>query len=153
MLDILRRSLGLDTPPPPASLAAVEVASWLGAVAHSGEEAGRRLSWEEVLSLHPAASGLEPSGATAMEAAIAAATPMMEWDRLRHFVSEGFALGGAPPPGLAGWMDAGMFSRWVLDRVPPLADLLTLVRPHLEPVGHRRLTHLTRSLDDRTHVR
>ncbi len=155
MLDILRRSLGLDTPPPPASPAAVEVASWLGAVALSGEQARRRLSWEEALALHPAASGLEPVGATAMEmeAAIAAATPIMQWDRLRRLVAEGFELAGAPPPALAGWMDAGMFCRSVLDRVPPLGDLLALVRPYLEPVGHRRLTHLARSLDDRTHVR
>lgn len=55
---------------------------------------------------------------------------------------------GPPPPALAGWMDEGMFSRWVLSAYPPLDDLLGEVRPlvttdayhHLRRTVGRRLS-------------
>lgn len=153
MLDVLRRSLGQATPPAPASTAAVELAGWLGAVASIGSAAPGRLCWEEILALHPAGATSDVADAADMEASIVAATPIMEWDRMRRLVAGGLQMDGVPPPELADWMDSGMFARWVLDSVPAVAGLLEFVRPYTQPAPHRRLTHLARALDDRTHVR
>lgn len=150
MLDILRRSLGLPTPRPPASTAALELAAWFGAIIGRSMDEGRKLDWCETIRLHPAVSDGTP--AENRERVLRARSSLAsddEWDLMRRLVAAGLTTATTPPPHLADWMDAGMFARWVLDGLPPLDDLLSMVRPHLEPEARRQTRHLARVLDDR----
>jgi hypothetical protein len=56
-------------------------------------------------------------------------------------------LGDIIDPELAGWMDDGMFARWVLSDLPSPDELLATVRPYLAPSAARRLAHAVRAAD------
>lgn len=152
MLDVLRRSLGLATPPPSASVAPLELAAWFAAIVEASSEEGRRLDWCEALLLHPANMAASPADVGGAEALVRERAANEEWEMMRRLVASGLGAAAAPPPALAHWMDAGMFSRWVLDGLPPLGALLSMVRPHLQPDARRHLRHLARALDDRAAV-
>lgn len=149
MLDVLRRSLGLATPPPPASPSVLELAAWCGAIAAASRAAGRRLDWEECLALHPAMSDEAPLPAAEAEAFLCSVAFTLDWESLRRFVASGAEADFAPPARVAEWMDSGMFARWMLDGVPPLESLLSASRPQLGATACGRLAHIARVLDDR----
>ncbi len=153
MMDVLRRSLQMDTDPPPASSGPLLLAAWVAAIADSAPPAGRQWSWDEAVHMHPAlADGprLDPSSA---EQAIRHASGRREWEAMRQLVAAGIAGRQLPPPDLARWMDAGMFARWVLGSLPPAEEMVVAARPHLEPAAWRRLVHLARCVDDRIYAR
>lgn len=149
MLDILHRCLGLATPAPPTSIAPVELGAWFAAIVGRSVEEDRRLDWWEALPLHPAAAQANGTDTDGHECLLRSDSSPDDWDLMRRLVASGLATAVTPSPELAGWMDAGMFSRWVLDGLPPLSQLLSAVRPHLLPAAYRRLCHLARGLDDR----
>lgn len=132
MLDILLRSLSLPTPPPPVSVGPLDLAAWVAAISDQAWQTGRRLGWDEAVDLQPQ-TAISPAG----------------WEDVRRTVAAGLQVATAPPPPLAAWMDAGMFARWVLGRLPPLPALLDLARPHLLPAAYRKVAHLARVLDER----
>ncbi|HET6964874.1 MAG TPA: hypothetical protein VFH58_08880 [Acidimicrobiales bacterium] len=154
MLDILHRSLQLPTPPPETTSWPLDLSAWVATLIDSATEARRRLSWREALSLHPLGSedqdGDPPDH---IEARIVASATVEDWQAMRRLVAAGLPSDIAPPAEVAEWMDEGMFSRWLLRDIPSPDRLLAAVRPHLQPEAYRRLRHMSRSLDERTHVR
>ena len=93
--------------------------SWLAVILGRLDDV---FDWATVVRLHPAAATL---GGHPTAARVAEVTrdlgESMDWERFRRVIA---AVGGFPfgPQGtrIAAWADAGMFSRWALDELPPL---------------------------------
>lgn len=153
MLDVLRRAVGLTTSPPPVSIAPLEIAAWFAAIAEASVAEDRKLDWYESLRLHPALGETAAEAAPEPLALVRDRDRIEDWDLMRRLVAAGLASTVTPDPETAAWMDAGMFSRWVLDGLPPLTELLGMVRPHLAPAALRQVHHLARALDDRERAR
>jgi hypothetical protein len=146
MLDMLRRSLGLPTPPPPTSPAPLDLTAWIASIRTSALIAGEPLGWEQAVALHTALGDRPVADVDQAESLIRAPTPPEDWESLRLFVASGFDSDGTPSPELAGWMDAGMFARWMLRELPPVEEMLADVQASLRPGAYRRLCHLARAL-------
>jgi len=110
LLDALRRCLGLPTPPPSQVPAVVLTTLWVLAAAGAAQRRQRILGPAAALALHPA-------GPNDAEPAL-----RWSWDDVRARVVAGDLDLPGVDAALAGWMDAGMLSRWVADEVPGLAD-------------------------------
>lgn len=145
LFDALRRSLGLATDPPPVTTLPLVTNLWLSAVLGESARLGRRLDWPEALRLHPAGTILadDPAGAlvaasaatseVALAAVAAKATELWDWETTRRVAADHGCLAELCPSELAGWMDEGMFARWVLDELLPLPALLDRVEAALTP--------------------
>ncbi len=107
--DLCRRMFGLPTPPPPPSVLPWWTTVWLDRIlAESLAAPTRRWTWPRLASLHPmvAPDALPLDPRDLAEAAVAMAASV-SWDTVRR---------AAEPDDLAGWMDDGMFARWVLSQ-------------------------------------
>jgi hypothetical protein len=51
------------------------------------------------------------------------------------------------PPGTAGWMDEGVFSRWLLGNFSDIMNLLDQITPLIEPAAAKRLRRVLKQLD------
>lgn len=140
--DACRRALGLPTQPPPTSTLGLWTLTWLDRVVEvaGGADAGHRLrTWPQVAAMHPAARPLrrpsalsavaadrasDPAGLAVAAAGLADAWP---WSRLRADPAVVDLPGPPVTPEIAGWMDDGMFARWLLADLPGEADLLAAV--------------------------
>lgn len=141
--DACRRALGLPTGPPPGSTRELWSLLWLDRVvdaAAGGRPGDRPATWPTLAQLHPAASLSLPgdlSGAALRPAALAGAaarlTAAWPWSRLRAEPSALPLPASAPSPGLAAWMDDGMWARWLLSHLPAADDMLSAVRGLLPP--------------------
>lgn len=103
IVDALRRSLDLPTPPPEVAVDLVVVQVWLHRVltlALRGDPLDRHV----VDSLRPAGPAT--------------------WSLLREQCAAGGWSELACPPDVAGWMDDGMFSRWCLAGFPEPVEVL-----------------------------
>jgi hypothetical protein len=151
MLDCLRRCFGLATPPPPAPPGRLQVVVWLAAVLEEATTARRPLSWSEVGRLHPVAQvlGAELVGSRMplVPGLMRMAGSAWSWEDFRLQAQRESGLQDVVDPDLAGWMDDGMFARWVLSDLPSPDELLTALRPHLSPSAARRLSHAVRAAD------
>ena len=149
--DACRRLLGLPTAPPPTSMTAFVVDSWLAVCAKTAT-LSPGLGWPEIVSLHPAQAGGIASTLQSPDARvrsgtgsevptpadIAAATERLGaslgWER---FHSACITSRFTPCPNLstdaAVWMDAGMFARWVQGELPPRELLLDVLDAVLQP--------------------
>lgn len=138
--DLLLRTLGLPTPPPPVPAAEWWRAHWLDAlVSAAAERPG-----EEPDPGHPVTGALPPALVQALvdEPEICSPTG---WGRMR-------ALAAAPDPpdapgpaavreavtpfvdpAVAAWMDDGCFARWLLDALPSVDELLELAAALVTP--------------------
>lgn len=144
LLDVMGRALGLDTPPPPAPVAVLADYTWLAALLDAPVPR-RRLTWSEVLDRHPALGGLDPAlTVRAKELYIDWVAGDGSWETVRRAVAGGRGDECFPPAELAAWMDEGMFSRWVLDQLVPMDDLVAQARPRLLPSAARKLAHRVR---------
>ena len=145
MLDCLRRCFGLPTPPPPASPARLQAVAWLVAVFEEARDARRPLSWSEVSRLHPVARVISTDlGRPCTELVpglIRMAGSAWSWEDFRLQAQVQVGMEDVIDPELAGWMDEGMFARWVLADLPSPEELLPALRPHLAPSAARRLAH------------
>lgn len=106
--DLCRRMLGLPTAPPPPSVLPWWTAVWLDRIlAESLADPAEPWTWHRLALLHPAVDPnvppLDPEG-LAEEAVATAAS--VSWGTVRQQASDE----------LAGWMDDGMFARWVLSQ-------------------------------------
>jgi len=155
--DACRRLLGLPTAPPPASMTAFVVDSWLAVCAKTAT-LSPGLTWPEVVLLHPATAGgmtsPMPSRAEQVRpgsraeaptpADIAAATEQLGaslgWKR---FHAACITSRFTPCPNLstdaAAWMDAGMFARWVHGELPPRELVLDVLDATLQPGASDRV--------------
>jgi hypothetical protein len=136
--DACRRALGLPTAPPPGTTAELWTLCWLDRVVETAVGAGghaRRLRWPEVAALHPAApiaaaSRADPPSvpdAPALAAATAALARRWTWGSLRADPATIDLPWLDLSPGLAAWMDDGMWARWLYSGLPPLTDLTATV--------------------------
>ena len=67
------------------------------------------------------------------------------WEDIRQQAGRDGFLEDIVDPGLAGWMDEGMFARWVLANLPSADELFSALRPQLTPSAARRLAHAVRA--------
>jgi hypothetical protein len=141
--DACRRALGLPTSPPPPSSLGLWTLAWLDRVVEAAGRAdaeSRLRSWSAVAGLHAAAgppgdhepaAALAPAALAGAAGALAMAWP---WGRLRDDPAVVDVPGPPPSAELAGWMDDGMWARWMLSRLPAADDLMAAVRALLPPV-------------------
>jgi hypothetical protein len=137
LLDVLRRAAGRPTGrPEPVGL--YHLMWWVGTILAVGTRSSRRLDWPAVRALHPVMS--------AEDLALALVWPPAgrsggygTWEQLRLRAASGKIEPWFPPPDLADWMDQGMFSRWVVSRLPPMTTLLRRCRPLLTPGAYQQL--------------
>lgn len=136
-LDILRRCLGLPTDPPAVPSAQLLAAQWLASVTRIARLRGRPLPWEEVAAQHPAmllaGQGGLLFGAADLVPVAREAARLWTWTELLRQAGRPGPLADALPPGTGGWMDEGMFSRWLLAPYPPpetqVAEMAALMGP------------------------
>ena len=144
LLDALRRCFGLATPPPPWPPQQLLAVRWLHEVA-SADIAGP-LTWSEVVRLHLVPLFDSSDHLVALMSAIDIFDGAREltWERLRRRAEQDGEASDLVPAGTAGWMDAGMFARWLLDNWPTVDELLVLVEPRLTTAArHRMRSYLT----------
>jgi hypothetical protein len=133
--DACRRALGLPTAAPPPTTAGLWARWWLDRLVQSaaGRAGGAPVpGWADAIALHPAGFVPSPGEPAPEPAAVAAATlglaDAWPWGRLRARPEVADLLPGPVPsaltPDVAGWMDDGMFARWLLAGLPPAGDLL-----------------------------
>lgn len=163
MLDVLRRSLGLTTPPPPRPWLYVEVVDWLGRIAGLGLRS-TPLRWPQVAALrpdlvahlpaaigtsraHPRTTGGGPGTPDRVDCH--PFTPLPTWEDIRRISASGAPQPGLPDPHLVAWMDEGMFARWVLAELPSPDELLASVRRLVSPDAARRLAHVVGCVSNR----
>ena len=152
MLDILRRSLQLPTAPPTTSVAEVHVIGWLLVTLSLALERGTRLSWSDVLDLHRMGCGYPAGNEWDHQHFLEQMRAGPSWNDLRLKAASGQAnstLAGpfVPPSELAAWMDAGMFSRWVVRELPAIDQLMRDLRTRLQSAAYRGLCRLVHDLD------
>jgi hypothetical protein len=145
MLDSLRRCFGLPTPPPPIGPGRLQAVAWLVAILEQGTAARRRLSWSDVSRLHPVAlalgTDLRESDTGLLSSLLRVAGSAWSWEDFRQQAERHACLVDLIDPKLAGWMDEGMFARWILSELPSPDELLARVRAYLAPSAARRLAH------------
>ncbi|HEX7166333.1 MAG TPA: hypothetical protein VF230_05060 [Acidimicrobiales bacterium] len=117
LTDVLRRCLRVPTAPPPPHAVLVD-SIWVENVLRDAKRSGRgRMTWARVASLRRA-DALPSSWAETRAAAV---------------VASPFWADVGP------WMDDGMFARWVLGNMRPLADMLRKAERRLSKDVARRL--------------
>jgi hypothetical protein len=130
--DVLRRTLGLPTHPPPAGPIELWARVWLDQVLEAASaRPARRWSWPAVALLHPAAqlvlddlSGRRSEVVESMPRLAVVLANGRSWADLRTGYASGTWVAPAIPPDVAAWMDDGIFSRWLLDGLPGCGDAL-----------------------------
>jgi hypothetical protein len=152
LLDCLKRCFALPTPPPPVGTGHLLSVLWLSAILDEVRRVDRRLSWREITRLHPSAGLIARSGDGAVPdcedvsplGGVMADRPL-SWEGLRlRAVTERWCADLVSSE-LAGWMDEGMFARWVLAALPAPNELVARIRPLVAPSTARRLAHAVRS--------
>jgi hypothetical protein len=151
MLDTLLRCLGRPTPPPAEDTAGLLSVLWFSAIIEHGGSRPQPLTWTETVRLHPASQLLLASGAhfshRELAATADAAVRTLTWEILKDAAVWRDTLGDLCPGPLAAWMDAGMYSRWVLGQLPDLESLCPLMVGVLRPSSARHLAdHVAKSL-------
>jgi hypothetical protein len=152
MLDVLRRTLGLATPPPQVPPGRLVAIIWLLTIDRMSRHWPGRMNWSDVLDANLGAGQMAEAVPDADgETLIRVLASRRTWEDYRQTT---VALGerGLCDPALAAWMDEGMFCRYVLGELPPLEQLLAEVRPRLVPAAARRLGHLVHDIASPTRV-
>jgi hypothetical protein len=150
LLDCLKRCLGLPTPPAPTGPGRLQSLLWLDKILGQAQTSPHRLSWNEVVRLHPAGALLDPGeqGALSPEDlahVIRLAGTVWSWEEIRQQAATRWS-GQIIERDIAAWMDEGMFARWMLGGLPGTDELMTQVRPLLTPSTARRLAHALHSV-------
>ncbi len=145
LLDCLRRCLALPTPPPPVGAGHLQSVLWLAAILDEIHRTDQRLSWRQILRLHPVTELLGVCEASLdLRDLILIASQSWSWELLRQqAISDRWAR-DLVSPDLAAWMDDGMFARWILSALPGPDELVARIRPQLAPSAARRLAHAVR---------
>lgn len=118
LIDSLHRMLGLPSPGPEAPQPALVMGLWCDDLIVHILDRGT-MTWIEATSLHPLA-GANPAIAPSVEMIVEATlrASHVNWERLRmKAVMRGEVCAGLAPEEIA-WMDATMYSRWVLGTFP-----------------------------------
>lgn len=131
-MDLLRRSIGLATEPPPCDPAVYWAVEWL-----AGLLVDPPTKWTDIVDAHPAntllASSGEPRGPADFVAVASTFARVCDWTRLRQLAAGGRVTLPEMDATDAAWLDEGSFARYVLNRCPPLEDLRARVRAQIGP--------------------
>jgi hypothetical protein len=157
--DLVRRVLGLPTPPAPASTAILWTSMWLDRVLEQWAQPHRRRdvtrSWGHVAVLHPAIHAPSPPDVVAfadpatLVAAARSHAAATSWAELRRSPLPLALPDGALPRSIAEWMDDGFFARWTTGAYPSVVTRAGELRGLLgEPLGPRLLRTAVALLDD-----
>ena len=124
---------------------------WLMVALGKALERRSRLGWAEMVEIHRTGCGY-PEGEWDDFEFLAALKAGPCWDELRLNATAPIwklvpGSDSLPEPDLAEWMDSGMFSRWVLSKVPPLEELMHELRTRLHSSAYRRLCRILHQLD------
>ena len=127
LLDISRRSLGVTTPPAPDPVVTLADAIFfdraLSLILES--ELGRTPTWSEISALHPLAEGDALSADELLDRR-RQFEMQYTWEALRLVASRAprgaLCIAQGLDCGVASWLDAGSFARWVLTELPDLDD-------------------------------
>jgi hypothetical protein len=149
--DVLRRALDLPTHPPEIPPVELWARLWLDRVlADVAARPTKPWSWPTIALLHPAAqlvlddlSGCAPEVAESMPRLAEMLGHGRSWTDLRLDHASADWETPAIPADVAEWMDNGIFSRWLLDAVPPCGDTLVHLRDLLP---QRLITRIERTL-------
>jgi hypothetical protein len=147
--DVLLRCLGLPTDPPAESTAGILATLWLLGILTAATEADATLTWTAAVREHMIAAIVlqhEPGMSHRHLLELVQDAPqLMTWEVLK--MAEG--LGALCPPDVAGWMDSGVYSRWVTGQLPDVATLLPAARRALRPAAYRRVVEeIVRSMNE-----
>ncbi|MBO0747146.1 MAG: hypothetical protein J2O47_02280 [Acidimicrobiaceae bacterium] len=149
LVDALRRCFGLPTAPPEFPAGELVARLWLANVLATAEISSEKLGWKQARELHPSAEALRAIGVpltgTTLDRAREVASMAWSWSRLRLQAMEGDWLPALIDPELAGWMDEGMFSRWVLEGTRTTSELLELITPWVAPSVLTKLASAVRT--------
>ena len=142
--DLMRRCFGLPTPPPDLPSDALLAAIWLNDIAGRGKSVTGALTWREVARLHPVVAVAAGDGlvipAAQFPRIIAVGAEVWNWSYLlAQSATPDCWVANLLPDGAVGWMDEGIFSRWLLDAVGHPDHLLPRVLPFLEAAAATRL--------------
>lgn len=142
--DLMRRCFGLPTPPPDQPSDALLAAIWLQNVAARAHTVTRALTWRDVARLHPVISVAAGDGIVVPNAQfpriLAVGAEAWNWSYLlAQAATPACWIADLLPDGAVGWMDEGIFSRWLLDAVGHPDRLFPRVRPHLEAAAASRM--------------
>lgn len=131
-VDLLKLSLGLDTPEPPCDTSVFWAIEWLTAVlAEPGIQ-----DWERITALHPARRLLDrserkPHRGMGLATTATMFTRAFSWAKLRAMVERGTYEAPSLSCTDARWLDEGAFARYLLSRATPLSELRARVRAEL----------------------
>ena len=120
VVDLLRRVLGLSTPPPGRSASRALATLWLDAACRL--DGPNKPGWSQLAQAHPLWSlyGRRRCSATTLGELSAAAANLLGWSGLRHAWAERLWSISGHDRGLADWFDDGSFARWLALWLPPL---------------------------------
>lgn len=129
LVDLCHRVLEMPTPVPAQSTMYLWAVLWLDRIVADFAPAGAAPNWRQITHLCPGfevGRGVFGPRPTADQIATLgrALTAGYDWEALRELQASGHGFLPEPDPDLAGWMDEGMFARWVLALLPDLEDLV-----------------------------
>lgn len=150
--DLVRRALGLATPPPDENTDRLLARLWLSEVIAVGRQSPQPLTWSAVVGHHPVVRamvdvGLGAPPPTNLIGCLRIGSEVWSWSRLVEQSEEPGWLADLLPPGAGGWMDEGLLSRWLLSVTPEVAGLLEDATPFMAPAAARKLGIVLRKLD------
>jgi hypothetical protein len=149
LMDCFRRCFGLPTPAAAVGPGNFQALLWLISIEEVLQGSNRRLTWNQMLDLHPAANPQDYRQLANPHGPPCAPTgrwgePEWTWEALRRSAIRDNWARGLVQQDLAAWMDEGMFARWILDSLPSPEDVLAKLRPRLSTSAARRLAHAVR---------
>ncbi|MDQ1443048.1 MAG: hypothetical protein QOG97_3276 [Acidimicrobiaceae bacterium] len=151
IIDYIRRAFCLPTAEPEESTSRFVSYMWLSNVRGAGRRADRALPWSTVIGQHPAMKVAEEAGLTIPYAQVVPILRMVAetwtWSYLVEQAASPGWLADLLPPGTAGWMDEGVFSRWLLGNFSDIMNLLDQITPLIEPAAAKRLRRVLKQLD------
>lgn len=137
-IDLMRRSLGLATDPPPWDSGLMWAMAWLLRIARSEAPVD---SWTSLWSLHPAFDpGDVPTTRAGAQRRVRAFVRNSGWAEVRSDVIEGIHPNPMISPDEAAWLDEGSFARFVLNRLPSPDELRADALARLSPSLGAQLT-------------
>lgn len=130
-VDLLRRALGLATPPPPVDASAYWSIRWLASLVAADPPV---TTLQEAVEHHPALQLLRHGirgGDADVEDVLAAFHRVLTWSRLRQLAADRRFEAPDLLPDDAAWLDDGAFARFVLNRCAPLHVLRARLSAHV----------------------
>ncbi|MBI2710694.1 MAG: hypothetical protein HYX34_13535 [Actinobacteria bacterium] len=126
--DACSRALRLSTPPPEAPVRAWFDARWCEALvtAVAAHPAGP-WSWPALAACHPLPEAAAASSPGALPPLVAEAAASTDWEAVRRRAAAGDGVAGLDGATVA-WLDAGSFSRFVLDELPAPTEVVAWLR-------------------------